>query len=182
MAGSCGRMMESPPAAPLVVSQAKLLFQFFVVPLDDPSALGRRYQGRQARVRRKVPQPVLRRVCLVICAIRLGPFDQQPLLRQRFAAVEIPVRWPYPHRRKTGLEFLLRALAPKDGLPSRGGEFRRKILGENRLVVRRTLVKFRRSARRFTRKARRRLRLSIGPGSGGRGSIFSGRRCCGLRC
>ena len=141
--------MESPPAAPLVVSQAKLLFQFFVVPLDDPSALGRRYQGRQARVRRKVSQSVLRRVCLVICAIRLGPFDQQPLLRQRFAALEIPVRRPDPHRRKTGFQLLFRAVAPKDGLPSRGGEFRRKILGENRLVVRRTLVKFRRSARGF---------------------------------
>jgi hypothetical protein len=70
----------------------------------------------------------------------LGPFDQQPLLRQRFAALEIPVRRPHPHRRKTGLQLLFRALAPKDGLPSRGGEFRRKILGENRLVVRRTLA------------------------------------------
>jgi hypothetical protein len=47
-------MIESPPVAPLIVLQAKLLFQLFGVVLDDPWALGRRHQGRQARVRRKV--------------------------------------------------------------------------------------------------------------------------------
>ena len=66
------------------------------------------------------------------------------VLRQRFAALELPVRLPDPYRRKTGCELLFRAVAPKDGLPSREGEARCRILGGDRLVVRRALAKFRR--------------------------------------
>jgi len=113
----CGVMMESPPAAPLIVPQAKLLLQLFVIPLNDPSLLRRRYQCRQVGIRRKAPQPVLRWF-----RFACRPFDQQPLLRQRFTPFIIPIRRPDTHCRKTGLQLLLCAIAPGDRLPFLGGK------------------------------------------------------------
>jgi len=56
----CGVMMEPSPTSPFIVPQANFLLQFLLVPLDDPTLLGCRHQGRQAGIRRKgsisVPQ------------------------------------------------------------------------------------------------------------------------------
>ena len=49
----CGLMMESAPTSPLIVPQAKLLLEFFVIPLNDPSLFGNRHQCHQAGIRRK---------------------------------------------------------------------------------------------------------------------------------
>ena len=117
--------MKPAPTSPLIVPQALLLLQLFVIPLNDPSLLGRRHQCRQPGIRGEASQPVLRRFGLF-----RRPFDQQPLLRQRFTPLIIPIRRPDTHCRETGLQPLLCAIAPPNNLPFLGGECSRQILGQ----------------------------------------------------
>jgi hypothetical protein len=107
--------------------------------LNDPSLLGRRHQCRQSGVRRKASQVVLRRLRLV------RPFDQHPLLRQRFPPLASLIRRPDTLCRKAGLQRPC-AIAPGSSPLVLGGGCSRKILGQNGLVVRRTLAQFGRAA------------------------------------
>jgi putative DNA primase/helicase len=66
-------MVETAPAAALVVPEADLLLEFLVVALDDPARLGGVDQRAQRGAGRQVGEPVLARLGLA-----LGPFDQQP--------------------------------------------------------------------------------------------------------
>ena len=40
----CGVMMKAPPTTAFKMSQAQLLFQFLIVPLDDPALFGQAHQ------------------------------------------------------------------------------------------------------------------------------------------
>jgi hypothetical protein len=68
--------MESAPAAPFMVAQPEVLFQFLVVTLDAPALRDGTDQFHDGRVRWQRGQDVLARLGLV-----LRPFNDQPLQR-----------------------------------------------------------------------------------------------------
>jgi len=43
-------MMKSPPTPAFIVAQPQLLFEFFLVTLDDPAVFGKLHQRLQCRV------------------------------------------------------------------------------------------------------------------------------------
>jgi hypothetical protein len=42
-------MVKAPPAPSFIVAQSQFLFEFLVVPLDDPSVFGKFHQRLQSR-------------------------------------------------------------------------------------------------------------------------------------
>jgi hypothetical protein len=92
-------MMKTPPASSFIMTQAKFLLQFFVIPLDDPAVLGHADQGLEFRLGRERREPVPGRF-----GFFAGPFDQQPLLGIGLTAFEIAVSRTAAHGRETRLE------------------------------------------------------------------------------
>ena len=105
-------MMEPPPAAPFKVSQPEFLFQFFVIPFDNPALLGESGEICEFRVGRQGGEPVFNRL-----GFTNGPLDQQPFVGARFAAPVVAMGWPYPHRGKSRTKILFRTLPPGDRFP-----------------------------------------------------------------
>src|SRR5258708_35208974 len=54
----CGVMMEPAPVAPLKVSQPQLLFQFLVIPFDDPAVFGHLDQSFERGVQSPSRDPI----------------------------------------------------------------------------------------------------------------------------
>ena len=101
-------MMEPTPAAPFKVPQAELLFQFFVIPFDNPALLGEAGEIREFRVGRQRGEPVFNRF-----GFTGGPLDQQPFFRMRLVAPIVAMGWPYPVPQQTANEDSVSCLAAK---------------------------------------------------------------------
>lgn len=56
-----GVVVEAAPAATFIVPEAKLLLEFLIVPLDEPTRLGRMGQSLQTRLRRQGAESVFAR-------------------------------------------------------------------------------------------------------------------------
>jgi len=108
-----GVMMKATPAPSLVVTQAKLLFQFLIVPFDAPAHLGDPDQIHKRGMGGQCRQPVLGRF-----SFTAGPFDQQPLLLTKLLMSLITMGRTHPQPRKTRRQYRVRALAPVDRAPS----------------------------------------------------------------
>ena len=79
-----GMMMKAAPAPALIVIEPDFLFQFFVIALNAPSALGGGHQIRERGVGWQGGQPVFGWFSFAV-----GPFDQEPLFRTQFGALVI---------------------------------------------------------------------------------------------
>src|SRR5258708_19389945 len=55
----CGVMMEPTPVTAFKVSQSQLLFQFFIIPFDDPAVFGHLDQSFERGAALQRPYPVL---------------------------------------------------------------------------------------------------------------------------
>ncbi len=78
--------MESTPATSFEVSQAKLLLEILIVPLDTPAHLGNMNQTFERRVWGQSRKPIFEWL-----RITFGPFDQQPFLIAQCGAPVIAV-------------------------------------------------------------------------------------------
>lgn len=105
-------MMEPTPAAPFKVPQPEFLFQFFVIPFDNPALLGESGEIREFRVGRQRGEPIFNRF-----GFTSGPLDQQPFFRVRLVAPVVAMGWPYAHRGKPRTKILFRTLSPGDRFP-----------------------------------------------------------------
>src|SRR4029453_11410880 len=99
-----GVMVKATPTPPLEVSEAQLLLELLVIPLDPPAQLGAADQIDQGGRRRQGRQPVLARLLLP-----LRPLDQQPFLGMRLSTPVVAMRRPHPHRGKAPVQFPLAA-------------------------------------------------------------------------
>src|SRR6516164_8980925 len=146
-------MMKAAPASPFVVAEPEFLFEFLIIPLDDPALFGERDQILQMGGRGQSRQPVLTRL-----GFSFGPFDQQPFFRVRFGLPVIAVRRPHAHSDEAGAEFLTRTLAPRYGLPRFGRECQCQFFRRDWLVCWSPTQQSGRPAHPFARKWWKRLR------------------------
>src|SRR3954469_21363824 len=124
-------MMETAPAASLVVSQAEFLFQLLVIALDPPAQLGQIDQALEGHVRRDGGQPILGGFGLT-----LGPFDQEPFLASRLGPPIVTMGGPHPNSGKARCQRSRASLAPGNRLPAGLGQVARKRLDANRTMLR----------------------------------------------
>jgi hypothetical protein len=127
----CGVMVEPTPVASFEMSQSQLLFQFFVIPLDDPAMFGHLYQSFELGGGRQCRYPVLGWF-----GIPFRPFDQQPLFRPGFVFPIIPMSRTYSNGGKARSQLSLRARSPSDFFEGRGGQLHRQLLHGDGLMVR----------------------------------------------
>src|SRR5580658_4615342 len=118
-----GMVMESAPVTAFKVSQPQFLFQFLIVPFDDPAVFGHFDQSLEAGVRRQRRYPVLRRF-----GAPSRPFDQQPFLRVGFRFPIIPMSRSHPNGGKARSQLPLSTLMPGDFPEGAGGEAHRQLL------------------------------------------------------
>ena len=112
------------------MSEAELLLELQVVALDTPAQFGEINQTGKADGLWQRRQPILGRLLLTF-----GPFDQQPLLRPRFASLEVAVGDTDAQPRKARPERLIRALSPGDWPPCSGWQAERKVFDTDRLML-----------------------------------------------
>src|ERR1700721_1873773 len=79
-------VVEPAPVAAFKVAKSQLLFQFLVIPFDDPAMFGHLDQSFEPGVWRQRRYPILDRFCLPS-----WPFDQQPFLSVRLRLPIIPM-------------------------------------------------------------------------------------------
>src|SRR4051794_19973540 len=103
--------MKAAPAPSLKVTQADLLLEFLIIPLNAPAQFRPIGELREADVLRQGREPVLGRLFLAF-----RPFDQAPLLRPQGRTPVVAVRRPNPHGRKARGQRRLGAFAPSDDL------------------------------------------------------------------
>src|SRR5512147_2835563 len=106
-------MMKATPVSSLVMTQAELLFQLLIVPLNAPAHLGCPDQCYKRRVGGRRRQPVLRRLSLTA-----WPFDQQPFLVTQGLTFFITMGRPHAQRRETRGQHRMAPLAPTHRVPS----------------------------------------------------------------
>src|SRR5262249_38974296 len=80
-------VMKASPLAPLVMSQADLLFEFLVVAFDPEPQFGEIDQFLERRLPKHRREPITSGF-----ARAFGPFNQQPLFFARFGAFKIHMR------------------------------------------------------------------------------------------
>ena len=98
-------MVEPPPAAPLVVSQPKVLLQILIVALDAPALIGDADQLVDGRVFGQRGQDVLARRGLVC-----RPLDKQPLLGTQACLARIAACMAHPYGREAASQGFVGAL------------------------------------------------------------------------
>ena len=89
-----GMVVESPPAAPLIVPQSEVLLEVLVVTLDSPALVSGADQVVEGNARWQGRQDVLDRLGLV-----RWPLDEQPLLWAQTRLAGIATRMANPHGR-----------------------------------------------------------------------------------
>src|SRR6266852_8836619 len=104
-------MMETGPAAPLVVPEPDLLLELLVIALDAPAHFGDVDQMAEWNVLVQGCEPILGGLGLA-----LGPFDQQRLFRSSCGAPD--GRGAHPHAGKARAQPIGRAFPPGDRAPS----------------------------------------------------------------
>src|SRR5690348_14557957 len=107
-------MMETAPAAALVVPKPEFLLELLVIALDAPPKLGEFDHTREADILRQGREPVLGGLLLAF-----RPLDQEPLLRARFAQPVVAMSGSHPHPCEARSEPINCALAPGDLGPRR---------------------------------------------------------------
>src|SRR5712692_9880566 len=122
-------MVKTSPAPTFVMSQSQLLLQLLVVAFDNPTVFRSFHQLSQCGAGRESRKPVLGRF-----ALPLRPFDQQPFFVTRFASPIVPMSRSHSQCRKTGAQFLLRPLTPRDRSPILGRQRKSHLLDRNRLM------------------------------------------------
>src|SRR5690348_5497383 len=110
-------MVEAAPTASFEMVKASLLLEFLVIALDPPTQLGKVDEAGKADGGRQARQPVFCRLLLAF-----GPFDQEPLFRPGFTAVEVAPCNANAHACKAGFEGHVGSLAPRDRPPGLGGK------------------------------------------------------------
>src|SRR3954453_15125943 len=120
-------VMETAPAAPLIVPQSEFLLKLLVVAFDAPPELGKFDQAHEADVLRQGREPVLGGLLLAF-----RPLDQEPFLRARFAQPVVAMSGSHPHPREARGEPINCALAPGDLGPRRLLKSQRQRLNRGR--------------------------------------------------
>src|SRR5258705_13949360 len=104
-------MMEAAPPAPFEVPKPDLLLELQIIPLDAPAQLGKVDELAEADIGWQRRQPIFSRL-----GFALGPFDQQPLLRQ-----QVRHQWamtdPNAHAGKARRQPRGRTFPPPDRAP-----------------------------------------------------------------
>src|SRR4029079_10856058 len=121
-------MVETAPAAALVVPQSEFLLELLVVAFDAPPELGEFDQAREADVLRQGREPVLGGLLLAF-----RPLDQEPFLRAQLIAPVIAMSGSHPHAGEARGEPIGDALAPGDGGPRLRPKSKRQRLNRDRL-------------------------------------------------
>src|SRR5689334_20847501 len=123
-------MMETAPAAALVVPKPEFLLELLVIALDAPPELGEFNKAREADVLRQGREPVLGGLLLAF-----RPLDQEPLLRARFAQPVIAMSGSHPHACEARSEPIGDAPVPGDRGPRLRPKSQRQRLNRDRLVL-----------------------------------------------
>ena len=108
----CGVMMGAAPPAALIMGEAKLLFEFLVIPLNGAAHHRRTHQGSTRHRGREMGKPVVHGLGFL-----LGPVDQQPLFLAGGTPMPVPVRRAHAQRGKARGEPRVRARPPGDRAP-----------------------------------------------------------------
>src|SRR5690242_11737639 len=122
-------MVETAPAAALVVPQPEFLLELLVIAFDAPPELGEFDQAREADLLRQGREPVLGGLLLTF-----RPLDQEPFLRARFAQPVVAMSGAHAHPCEARSEPVSDALAPGDLGPRRLLESQRQRLHRGWLV------------------------------------------------
>src|SRR3954449_6619208 len=123
-------MVETAPAAPLVVSKPEFLLELLVVALNAPPELGEFDQAREADLLWQRREPVLGGLPLAF-----RPLDQEPFLRARLVQPVIAMSGSHPHPCEARGEPIGDALAPGDLGPRLRPKSKRQRLHRDRLVL-----------------------------------------------
>src|SRR5215211_1190033 len=123
-------VVETAPAAALVVPEPEFLLELLVIALDAPPELGEFNQALEADVLGQGREPVLGGFLLAF-----RPLDQEPFLRARFAQPVVAMSGSHPHPCEARSEPIGCALAPSDLSPRRLLESQRQRLHRDRLVL-----------------------------------------------
>src|SRR3954469_9775945 len=123
-------VMETAPAAPLIVPQSEFLLELLVVAFDAPPELGKFDQAREGDVLRQGREPVLGGLLLAF-----RPLDQKPFLRARFAQPVVAMSGSHPHPCEARGELVGDALAPTDLGPRFRPKSQRQRPDRGRLVL-----------------------------------------------
>src|SRR3982751_2693792 len=123
-------MVETAPAAALVVPEPQFLLELLVIAFDAPPELGEFDQAHEADVLRQGREPGLGGLLLAF-----RPLDQEPFLRARFAQPVVAMSGAHPHPREARGEPINCALAPGDLGPRRLLKSQRQRLNRDRLVL-----------------------------------------------
>src|SRR3954449_2174174 len=123
-------MVETAPAAPLVVSKPEFLLELLVVAFDAPPELGEFDQAREADLLWQGREPVLGGLLLAF-----RPLDQEPFRRARLVQPVVAMSGSHPHPREARGEPINCALAPGDLGPRRLLKSQRQRLNRDRLVL-----------------------------------------------
>src|SRR3954462_4736818 len=102
-------MVETAPAAALVVPEPQFLLELLVIAFDAPPELGEFDEAHEADVLRQGREPVLGGLLLAF-----RPLDQEPFLRARFAQPVVAMSGSHPHPREARGEPIGCTLAPGD--------------------------------------------------------------------
>src|SRR3954462_4602157 len=121
-------VVETAPAAALVVPQSEFLLLLLVIAFDAPPELGEFDQALKADVLGQGREPVLGGLFLA-----LRTLNQEPLLRARFAQPVIAMSGAHAHPREARGEPINCALAPGDLGPRLRPKSQRQRLHRDRL-------------------------------------------------
>lgn len=100
-------VVKSAPAASFKVTQSKLLFQLFIIALDDPAVFGAMDKVLERGIRRQRGKPVF---CWFLLILR--PLDQKPFFRMGFGSPVIAMRRTHTEGGKARGKFLPDPLPP----------------------------------------------------------------------
>src|SRR3954464_13965793 len=123
-------VVETAPAAPLIVPKPEFLLELLVVALDAPPELGEFDQAREADLLRQGREPVLGGLPLAF-----RPLDHEPFLRARLIPPVIAMSGSPPHPCEARGEPIGDALAPGDLGPRLRPKSQRQRLNRDRLVL-----------------------------------------------
>src|SRR4051812_22412227 len=146
-------MMETAPAASLVVPQAEFLFQLLVIALYAPTQFRQVDQAIKGHVRRDGGKPVFGGL-----RVALGPFDQQPFFITRLGPPLVTLRRPHPNPGKARGQWSCGSLAPENHLPAGRGQVERERLDADRTVLAVAAHELRRTTATRPRQRRQRCR------------------------
>src|SRR5215475_2299417 len=113
----CAVMMESPPAAALIMAEADFLLEIAVIVLDTPAHLGEIDKLTQRHVLVDGCEPVFGGLGLA-----LGPLDEQRLFSETCFAPDW--RNAHAHTGKARPQLLIGAFPPRDSAPGALGQLR----------------------------------------------------------